>query len=78
MPLDSRSMGQSLPGSFELRDQDKDLWYRIIYTRIEGVIYVLNCFRKKTNKTSQTDIDMAKQRLKDVKQRLAKGKKERK
>jgi predicted XRE-type DNA-binding protein len=67
----------ALPGCFELRDEDKDFWYRVIYTRLEGMIYVLHCFKKKTNKTSQGDIRTAKQRLRDVKQRPAKKKKER-
>lgn len=75
-PLDSGPMAPVLPGCFELRDEDKDFWYRVIYTRIEGMVYVLHCFKKKTNKTSQGDISTAKQRLRDVKQRLAKEKKE--
>jgi len=74
-PLDSKPMGDALPGCFELRDEDKDAWYRPIYTRIGGVVYVLNCFKKKTNKTPQNEIDKADQRLKAVKQRLAKEKK---
>jgi phage-related protein len=35
-------MGAVLPGCYELRDADKYFWYRVIYTRIEGVIYVLH------------------------------------
>jgi phage-related protein len=75
-PLDSKPMGAVLPGCYELRDADKDFWYRVIYTRIEGVIYVLHCFTKKTNKTPQNDINTADKRLKELKQRLAKEKKE--
>ena len=73
-PLDWRPMGAVLPGCFELRDQDKDFWYRVIYTRIEGEIHVLHCFRKKTARTPQREIDTAKKRLKDLRQRLAKEK----
>jgi phage-related protein len=73
-PLDSKPMGAVLPGCFELRDSDKDFWYRVIYTQIEGVIYVLHCFTKKTSKTPQNDINRAGKRLKDLKQRLAKEK----
>ena len=75
-PLDSAPMGAVLPGCFELRDEDKDFWYRVVYTRIENEIYVLDCFLKKTNKTSRNDINTAKQRLKDLKQRIAKEKKQ--
>jgi len=64
-------MGAVLPKCFELRDEDGHFWYRVIYTRIEGVIYVLHCFRKKTGKTPQHEIGTAKARLKHLKQRLA-------
>ena len=41
--------------------------YRVIYlaTRPEAV-YVLHCFQKKTEKTSQHDIDLAKRRFKAI------------
>ena len=74
-PLDSRPMGAVLPRVFELRDADKDFWYRVLYVRMEGSIYVLHCFRKKTNETSPGDIKLAEQRLKNLKQRLAEQKK---
>ena len=53
-PLDSKSMGKSLPGVHELRDQDKDFWY---------------CFKKKTNQTAKADLDKAEARLRAVKAR---------
>lgn len=71
-PLKSRPMGAVLPGCFELRDEDKDFWYRVIYTQMGGEIHVLHCFRKKTNQTSQGDIDLAKRRLSQAKQRAGK------
>ncbi len=77
-PLDSGSMAPALPGVFELRDEDRDFWYRVLYVRIEGVIYVLHCFTKKTNVTPQKEINTADQRLKNVKQRLAEQKREKK
>lgn len=73
-PLDSGSMAPALPGVFELRDEDKDFWYRVLYIRIEGTIYVLHSFTKKTNETSQRDINTADMRLKNVRQRLAAAK----
>ncbi|MGC2372090.1 MAG: type II toxin-antitoxin system RelE/ParE family toxin [Candidatus Sulfotelmatobacter sp.] len=74
-PLNSGPMAAALPGVFELRADDKDLWYRVFYHMRDGVIYVLHCFTKKTNRTSQGDIEIGRKRLRDLKQRLAKAKK---
>lgn len=62
-------MGKSLPGVRELRDEDKDFWYRLLYWLHLGWIYVLHCFRKDTNQTSKGDIDKAKERMARVEQR---------
>ena len=70
-PLDWGPMGAALPGVFELRDEDKDFWYRLLYKRMGGVIYVLHCFRKKTAQTPQKDIHTARLRLQNVVRRLA-------
>jgi len=74
-PLDSGSMAPTLPGAFELRDADKDTWYRVFYVKLGGVVYVLHCFTKKTNQTSRGDIEVGRKRLSDLKARLAKAKK---
>jgi phage-related protein len=74
-PLDSASMAPVLPGVFELRDEDQDFWYRVLYKQIEGVVYVIHCFKKKTNKTSLNDIKVARERLSGLKERLAEQKK---
>lgn len=74
-PRDSGSMGQVLPGVFELRADDKDFWYRLFYCRCGGVIYVLHCFTKKTNKTPQGDIEIGRKRLSELKQQLTKQRK---
>lgn len=68
-PLDSKPMGKVLPGVSELRDEDKDFWYRLLYYLHAGWIYVLHAFKKTTNQTSQKDINLAKERLKNVKAR---------
>ncbi len=73
-PLDCGSMTPVLRGVFELRDEDQDFWYRVLYFKTEGVVYVLHCFKKKTNKTSQNDINIARNRLRDLKARLAQQK----
>jgi phage-related protein len=64
-------MGAILAGVFELRDEDSDCWYRVLYARLEGVVYVLHCFKKKTNKTPLNDIEVARTRLSALKERLA-------
>ncbi len=69
-------MAPALPGVFELRDEDRDFWYRLFYIQIEHKIYVLDCIKKKTNQTSQADIERAKGRLKAIKQELAERAKE--
>ena len=68
-PLDSKPMGKVLPGVSELRDEDKDFWYRLLYYLNAGWIYVLHAFTKTTNQTSQKDINLARERLKNVKAR---------
>jgi len=73
--LDSGPMAPALPGVFELRAEDKDLWYRVFYYMRDGVIYVLHCFTKKTNTTPQRDIEMGRRRLTELKDELAKTKK---
>jgi phage-related protein len=74
-PLDSGPMAPVLPGVFELRAEDKAAWYRLLYIKLEGVVYVLHCFRKKTNETPQKDINTARGRLSALKLRLAARKK---
>jgi phage-related protein len=54
-------------GVNEIRMRDATGAFRVIYlaTRREAV-YVLHCFQKKTEKTSQHDIDLAKARFKAI------------
>ena len=68
-PLDSEPMGKSAPGISELRDEHMGAWYRLMYGLHSGWIYVLHCFKKKTNQTSQGDIELAKERFKAAKKR---------
>jgi phage-related protein len=68
-------MAPVLPGVFELRAEDKAAWYRLLYIKLEGVVYVLHCFTKKTNETPQKDINTARGRLSALKLRLAAQKK---
>ena len=74
--LDFASMGAVLPGVFELRDRHSEHWYRVLYISLEGLIYVLHCFTKTTNRTPQKDIETVGKRLQLLKQQIAKRKKE--
>lgn len=55
------------PGVKEIRVKDASGVFRTIYlaTRPEAV-YVLHCFRKKTEQTAKRDMDQARRRLKEV------------
>jgi len=47
-------------GTKEIRITLDDGWYRVMYvTKFPEAVYVLHCFRKKTNSTSQHDKDIA-------------------
>jgi phage-related protein len=74
-PLDSKSMAPVLPKVFELRADDRDAWYRVLCIKLDSVVYVLHCFRKKTNQTPAREIEIARRRLSVLKQRLGAGKK---
>ncbi len=66
-PDDWKPMTTIGTGVKEIRVKDVAGIFRTIYlaTRPEAV-YVLHCFQKKTEQTSQRDIDLARKRLKDV------------
>lgn len=54
-------------GVFELREQDHQGWYRVIYAlQVKGKIYVLHAFRKQSEKTPKDDLDLAKRRFKQI------------
>ena len=60
-------------GVYELREQDSKSWYRVIYyTRIEDHLVVLHCFEKRSAKTPKSDIQIAKDRLSQVKNKRRK------
>ena len=67
----TRSMSSIGPGVYELKEADERTWYRAIYlSKVGNVIYVLHCFEKDSRKTDRRDIEVARQRLKMVKQRI--------
>lgn len=63
-PDDWKPMSSIGPGVREIRVRDSSGAFRTIYlvTRPEA-IYVLHCFRKKSQKTAREDIELARQRL---------------
>jgi phage-related protein len=70
-----RPMPSVGPGVFELKDQDESTWYRVMYlAKVMGVIYVLHCFEKDTNRTSRRDLETAGKRLQEVKAEIVQEK----
>ena len=66
-----RPMASVGKGVWELKTDDARTWYRVLYlSQIHGVIYVLHAFEKDSAKTDRRDIEIAKDRLKAVHQRL--------
>ncbi len=63
-PLDFCSMAPVLPSVIELRDEDKDFWYRVFCLDSKDSVFVLHCFRKTTNQPSMRDTEVGKARLK--------------
>jgi len=67
----TRSMRLIGPGVYEPKEADERAWYRVIYlSKIGNAIYVLHCFEKESRKTDRRDIEVARERLKFVRQRL--------
>jgi len=66
-PDDWKPMPAVGSGVREIRVRESSGAFRCIYlaTRPEGV-YVLHCFQKKTQKTSQQDLDLARRRFKSL------------
>ena len=66
-PDDFKPMPTIGKGVEEIRIRDEAGIYRIIYTaRITDTVYVLHAFQKKTQATSKQDMDIAKERYKDL------------
>jgi phage-related protein len=58
-------------GVYELKESDERTWYRAIYlSKVGNLIHVLHCFEKDSRKTDRRDVELARQRLKLVKQRI--------
>lgn len=62
-PSDWKPMTSIGSGVREIRIRSASGAFRVIYVaKLADAIYVLHCFRKRTQKTSKTDIEIAKAR----------------
>ena len=70
-PYDWKPMPRIGSGVQEIRIRDAAGAYRVIYVaKFADAIYVLHCFKKKTQKTSKTDVDLAEKRYRDLTKEL--------
>lgn len=66
-PDDFKPMPSIGRGVEEIRVWDEAGTFRVIYTaRLEDAVYVLHAFQKKTQGTSQRDIDTARRRFREL------------
>jgi phage-related protein len=73
-PLDWKPMASIGPGCAEVRVRTGRDAYRVLYVATVGdAVYVLHCFQKKARQTAKADVDLAKQRYKQMTE-LTRGK----
>jgi phage-related protein len=65
-PLDWKPMSSVGPGVVELRVHIGGEFRLVYVARFREAVYVLHCFRKKTQKTPQADLELAKRRFREV------------
>lgn len=67
LPTDWKPMNTIGHGVQEIRIRDEVGAFRVIYVaKFSDAIYVLHCFQKKSQATSTTDLDLAKNRYSDL------------
>ncbi|MEA3285551.1 MAG: type II toxin-antitoxin system RelE/ParE family toxin [Synergistota bacterium] len=67
-PVDFKPMRTIGPGTYEIRIRNHDGSFRVFYvTNRPEAVYVLHAFQKKTVKTSPKDIDLGKERYRQIK-----------
>ena len=64
MPVDFKPMKEVGKGTYEIRVHLNGEWRVIYVAKFANAVYVLHAFEKKTQKTGQNDIELAKQRYK--------------
>ena len=65
-PSDWKSMQEIGPGVNEIRIHVLGEWQVIYVAKLRDAVYVLHAFHKKTRKTSRRDIDLARQRYRQI------------
>jgi len=65
-PSDWKPMQVIGPGVKEIRIHVLGEWRVIYVAKLRNAVYVLHAFQKKTRKTSQRDIDLARQRYRQI------------
>jgi phage-related protein len=66
-PDDWKPMATIGPGVREIRIRDEAGAFRVIYlAKLEDAIYILHCFQKKTQTTSEKDKELARKRYKEL------------
>ena len=67
-PDDWKPMSTVGSGCREIRMRDPGGTYRVFYVAVmDDVVYVLHCFQKRTQRTAKSDLDLSKQRFKEMK-----------
>jgi phage-related protein len=67
LPDDFKPISTIGRGAAEIRLWDEAGTFRVIYVaKFEDAVYVLHCFQKKTQKTTQKDIDLATKRYNEL------------
>jgi len=70
-PSDWKPMSAIGPGTLELRIHDAAGAFRVIYVaKFEESVFVLHCFQKKTQTTSQADLELATKRYRELAKEL--------
>ena len=66
-PYDWKPINTIGQGVKEIRIRDAAGAFRVIYVaKFADAVYVLHCFHKKTDKTSNADLDLAAKRFRDL------------
>ncbi|SRR6266576_1041731 len=66
-PMDYRPLPSIGKGLFELREQDKDGWYRVIYlSRTNDCVHVVHAFEKDSREIPENEKEVARQNLSAV------------
>ena len=66
VPADIKPMKTVGAGAYEIRIHVQGEWRVIYVAKFKSAVYVLHAFQKKTQKTAQSDIELAKARYKQI------------